>query len=75
MTIKSTDLISLFEKSLADVASSDLQEVGIVIQVADMSCKIHGLTNVLYGELLQFENGNKGIVFNLEEDAVHSIFA
>lgn len=70
MTIKSTDLISLFEKSLADVASSDLQEVGIVIQVADMSCKIHGLTNVLYGELLQFENGNKGIVFNLEEDAV-----
>ncbi len=70
MTVKSTDLISLFEQSLASVAQHDLQEVGIVIQVGDMNCKIHGLTNVLFGELLEFENGNKGIVFNLEEDVV-----
>lgn len=70
MAVKTTDLISLFEKSFADIANYDLQEVGIVIQVGDMFCKIHGLTNVLYGELLRFENGNKGIVFNLEEDAV-----
>lgn len=70
MEIKSTDLISLFEKSLSDIADQKLDEIGIVIQVSDASCKIHGLTNVVYGELISFEGGNKGIVLNLDEDYV-----
>lgn len=70
MEIKNTDLISLFEKSLSDIADQKLDEIGIVIQVGDASCKIHGLTNVVYGELISFEGGNKGIVLNLDEDYV-----
>lgn len=70
MEIKSTDLISLFEKSLTDIADQKLEEIGIVIQVGDASCKIHGLTNAVYGELISFEGGNKGIVFNLDEEYV-----
>ena len=73
MEIKSTDLISLFEKSLADIADHNLSEIGIVVQVGDSSCKIHGLTNAVYGELLDFEGGNQGIVMNLDEDYV-SVF-
>lgn len=70
MDIKNTDLVSLFEKSLTDIASQKLDEIGFVIQVGDFSCKIHGLTNVVYGELIAFEGGNKGIVLNLDEEFV-----
>lgn len=70
MEIKSTDLVSLFEKSLRDIAQHDLEEIGFVIQVGDFSCKIHGLTHAVYGELVQFEGGNQGIILNLEEGYV-----
>lgn len=70
MEIKSTDLVALFEKSLADIAEHPLEEIGIVIQVGDSSCRIHGLKNVVYGELIDFEGGNQGIVMNLDEDYV-----
>ena len=47
-----------------------LEEIGIVIQVGDGICKVHGLTNAVYGELIEFEGGNSGIIFNLDEDSV-----
>ena len=72
MEIKSTDLVSLFERSLSGVPEH-LEEIGIVIQVGDFNCKVHGLTNAVYGELLDFEGGNRGIVMNLDEDYV-SVF-
>lgn len=71
--IKSTDLIALFEKSLSNISEQDLQEIGFVVQVGDTFCKIHGLTNAVYGELIEFEKGNKGIVMNLDEEYV-SVF-
>lgn len=70
MEIKSTDLVSLFEKSLRDVAQEPLEEIGIVVQVGDGICHVHGLSNAVYGELIQFEGGNRGIIFNLDEDSV-----
>ncbi len=68
--IKSTDLISLFERSLKDISKERLEEVGFVIQVGDFSCKIHGLTYAVYGELIEFEGGNRGIVLSLDEGYV-----
>lgn len=73
MKDRSTDLVSLFEKSLHDVPQETLEEIGIVVQVGDGICTIHGLANAIYGELIDFEGGNKGIVFSLDEDSV-SIF-
>ncbi len=73
MEIKSTDLVSLFEKSLAQIPQGDLEEIGFVIQVGDTFCKIHGLNKAVYGELIEFEGGNKGIVMNLSEEYV-SVF-
>lgn len=70
MEIKTTDLISLFEQSLAGIADHNLSEIGIVVQIGDLICRVHGLTNVVYGELVEFEKGNKGIVLNLDEDSV-----
>jgi len=70
MDIKTTDLVSLFEKSLAKVPQEDLREIGFVVQIGDTFCKIHGLNNAVYGELVEFEYGNKGIIMNLSEDTV-----
>ncbi len=73
MDIKSSDLISLFEKSLAQVPQEKLDEIGFVVQVGDTFCRIHGLKNAVFGELIVFEGGNKGIIMNLDEDYV-SVF-
>jgi F-type H+-transporting ATPase subunit alpha len=70
MELKSTDLISIFEQALSDLPKEKLDEVGIVIQVGDNICKIHGLTKAVYGELIKFEGGNKGIIMSLDEDSV-----
>ncbi len=70
---KNTDLVSLFEQSLRDLPEEKLEEIGIVIQVGDGICRVHGLTNAVYHELIDFEGGNRGIVMQLDEDTV-SIF-
>src|SRR5205085_5395184 len=71
--MKSTDLISLFERSLRDLPEEQLQEIGTVVRVGDNICTIYGLTHVMFGELVAFEGGNSGIVFQLDENAV-SVF-
>lgn len=72
-TIKSTDLISLFEKALSGKPEQKLDEIGFVVQVGDNFCRVHGLTNAVFGELVSFDGGNQGIVMSLDEDYV-SIF-
>lgn len=72
-TLKSADLVSLFEKALLSDSQERLEEVGMVIQVGDGICRVYGLEKVMYNEIVSFEGGNKGIVLDLEEDFV-SIF-
>jgi len=48
----------------------DVEEVGKVIYSADGIAKVYGLTNVMAGEMVEFETGEKGLVFNLETDNV-----
>ncbi len=73
MKMKSTDLVSLFEQALTQKPSQNLDEIGIVLQVGDNICTVSGLKNAIFGEVITFEGGNKGIVFNLDEDFV-SVF-
>lgn len=63
-----SELIALFEQELTGTHHQPLEEMGIVIQAGDTICRIHGLGNARYGELLQFEGGNQGIVLHLDED-------
>ena len=55
------------------------EEVGQVLEVGDGIARVHGLTNVMYDEILEFEDerGEKvsGIALNLEEDNVGVIVA
>jgi F-type H+-transporting ATPase subunit alpha len=71
--MKNTDLISLFERSLRDLPEEQLQEIGTVVSVGDNICTVYGLSRVMFGELISFEGGNSGIVFQLDENSV-SVF-
>ncbi|RLA77424.1 MAG: F0F1 ATP synthase subunit alpha [Epsilonproteobacteria bacterium] len=48
----------------------DISEVGKVVGVADGITTVYGLNNVMAGEVVEFENGIKGLVQNLEESSV-----
>ncbi|WMJ72512.1 F0F1 ATP synthase subunit alpha [Cytophagaceae bacterium ABcell3] len=52
---------------------AELEEVGTVLQVGDGVARIYGLTNAQSGELLEFENGLRAMVLNLEEDNVGAV--
>jgi len=47
--------------------SVDINEVGKVVGVADGITSVYGLNSVMAGEVVEFENGTKGMVLNLEE--------
>lgn len=68
--MKNTDLISLFERSLRDLPEEQLEEIGTVIRVGDNICTVYGLSNAMLGEVIIFEGGNSGIVFQLSENSV-----
>jgi F-type H+-transporting ATPase subunit alpha len=70
MMEKDTDIISLLEKALSDEPQASLDEIGIVIKVGDGICKVYGLVNAIFGELVQFDGGGQGIVLDLDEDYV-----
>ncbi len=45
----------------------DINEVGKVVGIADGISTVYGLNNVMSGEVVEFENGARGLVLNLEE--------
>src|SRR5438132_2032409 len=59
--------IQAFEQKL------QISEVGTVIELGDGIARIYGLRNAMAGELLEFENGTMGQVFNLEDEAIGSV--
>lgn len=69
--VKPAEVSAILRQQLANFkTASDLEEVGTVLQVGDGIARIYGLSNVQSGELIEFENGLRGIVLNLEEDNV-----
>lgn len=68
MQIKGTDLISLFEAELSGKSVAGLEKIGIVLQVGDNICIIQGLQDAIYGEVVNFEGGNQGVILSLEEN-------
>jgi F-type H+-transporting ATPase subunit alpha len=69
--IKPDEISAILRQQLSNFnASADLEEVGTVLQVGDGIARVYGLSNVRYGELVEFENGVRAIALNLEEDNV-----
>ncbi len=69
--VKPDEISAILREQLSGAkTSSDLEEVGTVLQVGDGIARIYGLTQVQSGELVEFENGVRAIALNLEEDNV-----
>ncbi len=69
--IKPSEVSEILKQQIEGVQTqAHLSEVGIVLEVGDGIAHIYGLSNVEANEMLEFENGTKGIVLNLEEDNV-----
>ena len=69
--VKPDEISSILREQLAGFKSAaELEEVGTVLQVGDGIARVYGLTNAQAGELVEFNNGIKAIVLNLEEDNV-----
>jgi F-type H+/Na+-transporting ATPase subunit alpha len=72
--INPAEVSSILREQLAGVKSAaELEEVGTILQVGDGIARIYGLSNVESGELIEFENGVRGIALNLEEDNVGAV--
>lgn len=72
--IKPSEVSSVLLEQLKGIDTSlHFEEVGTVLQVSDGVVRIYGLRNAEAEELLEFENGVKAIVMNLEEDNVGAV--
>lgn len=52
---------------------ADARNEGTIVSVTDGIVRIHGLTDVMYGEMIEFEGGIFGMALNLERDSVGAI--
>ncbi|GFZ83550.1 ATP synthase subunit alpha [Aquaticitalea lipolytica] len=69
--VKPAEISAILKQQLSGFeASASLDEVGTVLTVGDGIARVYGLSNVQYGELVEFADGLEGIVLNLEEDNV-----
>ena len=74
MNIKPSEVSSVLLEQLRGLKSKmEYEEVGTVLQVSDGVVRIYGLYNAQAEELLEFDNGIKAIVMNLEEDNVGAV--
>ncbi|TBR18499.1 F0F1 ATP synthase subunit alpha [bacterium] len=71
MALRPEEVTSLIKKELEKYqVRLRVESIGTVIQVGDTIARIHGLDDVMMGELVQFSEKIMGMVFNLEEDSV-----
>ena len=69
--IKPAEVSAILKQQLSDLSiATQLEEVGTVLTVGDGIARVYGLDNAQSGELVEFDNGDHGIVQNLEEDNV-----
>ena len=69
--INPSEISEVLKQQLANVNSKvSFEEVGTVLEVGDGVAHVYGLENVCANELVEFENGVKGVALNLEESNV-----
>ena len=72
--IRPGEVSEVLKKQLEGITTDvQLEEVGSVLQVGDGIARIYGLSKVRANEMIEFANGVKGIVLNLEEDNVGAV--
>src|SRR4051795_1307399 len=71
MEIRAAEISRVIRDQIANFdAEAQVSEVGTVLSVGDGIARIYGLDNVQAGEMVEFDNGTKGMALNLEADNV-----
>lgn len=69
--LKADEISSIIKERIRSYdLSINVEETGKVISVADGVARVYGLKNVMASEMVEFENGEKGLAQNLEESSV-----
>lgn len=69
--LKADEISSIIKERIQSYdLSINVEETGKVISVADGVARVYGLKNVMASEMVEFENGEKGLAQNLEESSV-----
>jgi F-type H+/Na+-transporting ATPase subunit alpha len=71
MEIRAAEISAILKKQIQNFGQeAEVSEVGQVLSVGDGIARIYGLDNVQAGEMIEFENGVRGMALNLETDNV-----
>ncbi len=74
MQLNPSEISELIKSKIQNLqASSDLRTQGTVVSVTDGICRVHGLTGVMQGEMLEFPGNTIGMALNLERDSVGAV--
>jgi F-type H+-transporting ATPase subunit alpha len=74
MSIKASEISDLIRQRIEQFATaSEARDVGTVVSVTDGICRIHGLADVRYGEMIEFGSELFGLALNLERDSVGAV--
>ncbi len=74
MAIKASEISDLIRARIENFsAANEARNVGTVVSVTDGICRIHGLADVRYGEMIEFPGNLFGLALNLEQDSVGSV--
>jgi F-type H+/Na+-transporting ATPase subunit alpha len=69
-----SEISSVLKEKIAGLdLSAERKNEGIIVSVSDGIIRIHGMGDVMYGELIEFENGILGLALNLEQDSVGAV--
>ena len=67
----SEEIISILQEEIAQYDNRTRRsESGTILEIGDGIATVYGLDRVVYGELVEFETGARGIALNLERDSV-----
>jgi F-type H+-transporting ATPase subunit alpha len=74
MQLNPSEISELIKNKIQNLqAGADLRAQGTVVSVTDGICRIHGLTDVMQGEMLEFPRNTFGMALNLERDSVGAV--
>ena len=74
MQLNPSEISELLKKRIEGLGvSADLRTQGTVVSVTDGICRVHGLSDVMQGEMLEFPNNTYGLALNLERDSVGAV--
>ena len=71
MKFSADEITSVIQKEIENFKDRvNVREVGTVLEVGDGIARVHGLSGVMAGEMVEFPGGIRGLAFNLEENSV-----